>query len=178
MLGWAEGHEVAWPMIEKAIEILGYDLFDLTEMGPEEKLDELEVCQAAIFVAAMCGLEWLKDQEGKDKGDAAAAAGMSCGELAALCTAGCFSFEEIGLGSIYGYFWCSFMFLAQEHSEAQKMISVVGLTDDEAESLCEEVQKTGGVCQVANRLFPCGVALSGTVGAVQQAKALAKDVYD
>lgn len=27
-------------------------------------------------------------QEGKDKGDAAAAAGMSCGELAALCTAG------------------------------------------------------------------------------------------
>eukprot|EP00438_Fugacium_kawagutii_P012417 Skav215471 [mRNA] locus=scaffold1089:811397:812974:- [translate_table: standard] len=29
----------------------------------EEKLDELEVCQPAIFVAAMCGLEWLKDQE-------------------------------------------------------------------------------------------------------------------
>lgn len=29
----------------------------------QEKLDELEVCQPAIFVAAMCGLEWLKDQE-------------------------------------------------------------------------------------------------------------------
>jgi hypothetical protein len=28
----------------------------------QEKLDELEICQAAIFVAAMCGLEWLKDQ--------------------------------------------------------------------------------------------------------------------
>ena len=29
----------------------------------KEKLEELEVCQPAIFVAAMCGLEWLKDQE-------------------------------------------------------------------------------------------------------------------
>ena len=30
----------------------------------KEKLDELEICQPAIFVAAMCGLEWLKDQVG------------------------------------------------------------------------------------------------------------------
>ena len=35
----------------------------------------------------------LRVEEGKDKNDAAAAAGMSCGELAALCAAGCFSFE-------------------------------------------------------------------------------------
>lgn len=36
----------------------------------------------------------LRVEEGKDKNDAAAAAGMSCGELAALCAAGCFSFED------------------------------------------------------------------------------------
>eukprot|EP00435_Cladocopium_sp_Y103_P014587 s3854_g3.t1 len=64
----------------------------------------------------------------------------------------------------------------EEGKEPQKMISVVGLTDDEAESLCEEVsEKTGGTCQVANRLFPCGVALSGTLTALQAAKALAKE---
>eukprot|EP00434_Breviolum_minutum_P029768 symbB.v1.2.026318.t1/scaffold2620.1/size74715/2 len=175
MLGWAEGHEIAWPMIEKANEILGYDLFDLTEMGPEEKLDELEICQPAIFVAAMCGLEWLKDQEGKDKGDAAAAAGMSCGELAALCTAGCFTFEDgVRLSRLRGELMKK---AVQEQKEEQKMISVVGLTDDEVEALCEEVLEKipGGVCQVANRLFPCGVAVSGTLTAVQSAKALAKE---
>merc|ERR1712151_1137724 len=94
MLGWAEEHEKAWPMIQKASVVLGYDLFEITEVGPEEKLNQLDVCQPAIFVAAMCGLEWLKEQEGKSGLDASAAAGMSCGELAALCTANCFSFED------------------------------------------------------------------------------------
>ncbi|CAJ1377233.1 unnamed protein product, partial [Effrenium voratum] len=158
MLGWAEGHETAWPMIQKAGEILGYDLFDLTEMGPEEKLDALEVCQPAVFVAAMCGLEWLKEQEGKDRSEAAAAAGVSCGELAALCTAGCFSFEDgVRLAQLRGELMKK---AVEEHKEPQKMISVVGLTDDEAESLCEEFGGLGGGDgDVANRLFPCGVAL-------------------
>eukprot|EP00933_Yihiella_yeosuensis_P060586 TRINITY_DN63337_c0_g1_i1.p1 TRINITY_DN63337_c0_g1~~TRINITY_DN63337_c0_g1_i1.p1 ORF type:complete len:523 (+),score=117.93 TRINITY_DN63337_c0_g1_i1:33-1571(+) len=175
MLGWAEEHEKAWPMIQKASEVLGYDLFDVTEMGPEDKLNQLDVCQPAIFVAAMCGLEWLKDQEGKDSGDAAAAAGVSCGELAALCTARCFDFEDgVRLARIRGELMKA---AVEEGKESQKMISVVGLMDDEMESICEEVEKTseGGICKVANRLFPCGVAVSGTAAAVDAAKALAKE---
>lgn len=175
MLGWAEEHETAWPMIQKASEVLGYDLFDITEMGPEEKLDQLDVCQPAIFVAAMCGLEYLKDQEGKDKADAAAAAGVSCGELAALCTAGCFSFEDgVKLAQVRGQ---AMKIAVEEQGQAQKMISVVGLGDDEVEALCEEVMSSHGegLCKVANRLFPCGVALSGTASAVDAAKLLVKE---
>lgn len=37
MLGWAEDHETAWPMIQKASDILGCDLFDVTQIGPEFK---------------------------------------------------------------------------------------------------------------------------------------------
>ena len=40
-------------------------------------------------------------QEGKDKGDAAAAAGMSCGELAALCTAGWLGGVGYGLSGLW-----------------------------------------------------------------------------
>lgn len=173
MLGWAEEHEIAWPMIQKANDVLGFDLFDITEVGPEEKLDQLDICQVAVFVAAMCGLEWLKDQEGKDTGDAAAAAGVSSGELAALCAASCFSFEEgVALAKLRG----ECMKAAIQGQEPQKMVSVVGLSEDDVESLCEAaVAEKGGVCKVGNRLFPSGFALSGTAAAVDVAKRLAKD---
>mmetsp|Transcript_89685 Transcript_89685/g.238257 ORF Transcript_89685/g.238257 Transcript_89685/m.238257 type:complete len:513 (-) Transcript_89685:193-1731(-) len=175
MLGWAEEHEKAWPMIQKANEVLGYDLFEVTEIGPEEKLGRLDVCQPAIFVAAMCGLEWLRDQEGKKSGDAAAAAGVSCGELAALCAARCFSYEEgVKLAKLRGEFMKAAVQV--EGQEAQKMLSVVGLSEDEVEAMCEEVvAEKGGTCKLGNRLFPCGFVLSGTSAAIEAAKAKAKE---
>jgi len=175
MLGWAEEHEKAWPMIQKASEVLGYDLFDVTEVGPEEKLCELDVCQPAIFVAAMCGLEWLRDQEGKHSGDAAAAAGVSCGELAALCTAKCFTFEDgVRLAAERGRLMKDAV--RREDQEPQKMISVVGLGEDEVETMCEMATgDKGGVCRIGNRLFPCGFVLSGTAVAIDAVKAMAKE---
>jgi [acyl-carrier-protein] S-malonyltransferase len=174
MLGWAEEHERAWPMIEKATEVLGYDLFDVTEMGPETRLNEIAVCQPAVFVANMCGLEWLRDQEGKENKDAAAAAGISSGELAALCAAGCFSFEDgVLLAKIRGELMQK---AVADASEPQKMVSVVGLSEDEIEAICEEAtEEKGGVCKMGNRLFPCGFALAGTAVAVDAVKALAKE---
>eukprot|EP00971_Amphidinium_carterae_P138086 2736584-Amphidinium_carterae.1 len=175
MLGWAEEHERAWPLIEKASQVLGYDLFEVTEVGPEERLDELDVCQPAIFVAAMCGLEWLKDQEGKTPKDSSAAAGVSCGELAALCAAGVLDFES---GVLLAKARGESMKSAMEESEhkAQKMLSVVGLGEDEVEALCcEAAEAQGGICQIGNRLFPCGFAVAGSAAAVDTFKAKAKE---
>jgi len=175
MLGWAEEHDTAWPMIEKANEVLGYNLFDIAEIGPEEKLDSLDVCQPAIFVAGMCGIEWLTEQEGKTAKDAAAVAGVSCGELTALCAAGCFSFEVgVELAKMRGEFMKA---AAQADGvELQKMLSVVGLGEDEVEAMCEEVtSEKGGVCTIGNRLFPCGFAISGTSSSVDAFKTLAKE---
>merc|ERR1719282_857071 len=135
-------------MIQKASEVLGYDLFDITELGPQEKLDKIDVCQPAIFVAGMLGLEWMKDQEGKHNKDAAAVAGVSCGELTALCAAGCFSFEDgVRLAKMRG----EFMKAAAEAEGAEKgkMLSVVGLGEDEVEAMCEEVvEQKGGICRI------------------------------
>merc|ERR1712125_109886 len=41
MLGWTEDHDTAWPMVRKACDILGYDLFDVTQIGPESRLDRI-----------------------------------------------------------------------------------------------------------------------------------------
>eukprot|EP00444_Apocalathium_aciculiferum_P023861 CAMPEP_0183439216 /NCGR_PEP_ID=MMETSP0370-20130417/77876_1 /TAXON_ID=268820 /ORGANISM="Peridinium aciculiferum, Strain PAER-2" /LENGTH=505 /DNA_ID=CAMNT_0025627625 /DNA_START=81 /DNA_END=1595 /DNA_ORIENTATION=+ len=176
MLGWAEEHETAWPLIQKANELLGYDIFEITEVGPEEKLASVEFCQPALFVAAMCGLEWLKEQEGKSCRDASASAGVSCGELAALCAAGAISFED---GVLVAKLRGELMKAASEADGAgsQKMVSVVGLTEGDIEAICEEVTsgETGGICKIGNRLFPSGFVLSGTAAAVDAVKALAKD---
>merc|ERR1712032_873002 len=114
-------------------------------------------------------------QEGKTSGDAAAAAGVSCGELAALCTAGCFTFEDgVKLAKLRGE--CMKAAVEAEGAEPQKMLSVVGLSEDEIEALCEEVvADKGGVCRIGNRLFPCGFALSGTAAAIDSAKTVAKE---
>mmetsp|Transcript_52021 Transcript_52021/g.123862 ORF Transcript_52021/g.123862 Transcript_52021/m.123862 type:complete len:513 (-) Transcript_52021:43-1581(-) len=175
MLGWAEEHERAWPLIEKASEALGYDLFEVTEVGPEDRLDQLDVCQPAIFVAAMCGLEWLKDQEGKAAKDASAAAGVSCGELAALCAARVIDFEE---GVLLAKARGESMKLAAETPEPgnQKMLSVIGLAEEEVQEMCEaSVEAEGGICEIGNRLFPSGFAVAGTSAAVDKFKVKAKE---
>jgi len=58
----------------------------------------------------------------------------------------------------------------------QKMVSVIGLGEEEVEELCEEAQaaEEGGVCRIGNRLFPSGFVLSGTSGAVDAARELAR----
>ena len=62
-LPWVEKSE-PFPRAASGFTSQGHDLFNVTELGPEQRLDEIDVCQVAIFVADMCGLEWLKDEEG------------------------------------------------------------------------------------------------------------------
>mmetsp|Transcript_46246 Transcript_46246/g.100536 ORF Transcript_46246/g.100536 Transcript_46246/m.100536 type:complete len:510 (+) Transcript_46246:58-1587(+) len=172
MLGWTEEHHAAWPLVQKASEVLGYDLFETTEVGPEQHLDRVDICQPALFVAGMCGLEWLRE-ELKNGSEPAAAAGVSCGELAALCAAGCIDFEDgVQLAAERGKLMLA---AAAEGPGPQKMVSVVGLSEDDIEALCEEATRDrGGTCKIGNRLFPLGFALAGTAEAVDAAKALAK----
>jgi len=112
---------------------------------------------------------------GKSSSDAAAAAGDSCGELAVLCAAGCFDFENgVRLAKARGEFMK--VAASADGSERQKMVSLVGLDEDEVEDMCRTVVEShGGVCSIANRLFPCGVVVSGTEIAMDQLKASAKD---
>eukprot|EP00928_Gymnodinium_smaydae_P003098 TRINITY_DN1110_c0_g2_i1.p1 TRINITY_DN1110_c0_g2~~TRINITY_DN1110_c0_g2_i1.p1 ORF type:complete len:517 (-),score=101.02 TRINITY_DN1110_c0_g2_i1:15-1565(-) len=183
MLGWTEDHETAWPLVQRANELLGYDLFEITEFGPEERLHEVDVCQPAIFVAAMCGLEWWREQEGQAAAEPSAAAGLSCGELAALCVAGCFDFDDgVRLARFRGELQRLAANTETDTACPQRMLSIVGLSVDEVETICREaVERASGdaanaeVCCIANRLFPGGLVLSGTARAIAAAKELARE---
>lgn len=176
MLGWAVDHETAGPLLEKATEVLGYDLAHICEFGPAEKLDRIDISQPALFLAAFCGIEQLKELEGdKVALGVHAVAGLSVGELAALGIAGAIDFEDgLRLAQLRGE---AMHKAASLEGEVQKMVSVIGLPEETLEELCDDaVDSVGGVCQISNRLFPCAFAVSGTEAAIDHLKAKAKDM--
>ena len=48
----AEGHKEVLDVFNMASETLGYDLWDLTQNGPEEKLNKTEYTQPALLAAS------------------------------------------------------------------------------------------------------------------------------
>eukprot|EP00442_Polarella_glacialis_P027314 CAMPEP_0115101798 /NCGR_PEP_ID=MMETSP0227-20121206/33466_1 /TAXON_ID=89957 /ORGANISM="Polarella glacialis, Strain CCMP 1383" /LENGTH=412 /DNA_ID=CAMNT_0002497657 /DNA_START=80 /DNA_END=1318 /DNA_ORIENTATION=+ len=159
-------------MLEKAKAILGYDILDICLNGPEEKLEETRYCQPALFIGGLAGLEKLRNERPEAVTRASVMAGLSLGEYTALCAAGVMSFEDgLKLVKLRGE--------AMQEAAAlskQLMLSVAGLEKDKLEPLCKEALKSeeGGVCSIANSLFPGGFAVGGTEKAIHTLKDLAE----
>lgn len=162
-------------MLDKAQEILGYDLLQLCLEGPEEKLEETRYCQPALFVGGLAGAIKLLGQDESAVKHAQCVAGLSLGEYTALVMAGVFSFEDgLRLVKLRGE-------AMQEAAAASKqcMVSIAGLEQKVLEGLCKDAAKkegSGAICMVANNLFPKGFACAGTEKAIiaLQEAALAK----
>merc|ERR1712106_1227760 len=132
---------------------LGYDLLDMCSTGPEGILDRTEYCQLAMFIAGLAALEKLKSEKPDKCTRAQPFAGLSIGEMTALCAAGVFDFEiGLQLVKLRGK-------LMQEQASLipQGVISVAGLSMQTLSNLCEEA-KSGpdDVCQISAALFPNG----------------------
>jgi len=159
-------------MLNKAKEILGYDLLQLCNEGPKEKLDDTTYSQPALFVAGLAAVERLRSTDPAIVDSVSAAAGLSLGEYTALVFAGAMSFED-GLRIV--------KVRAESMAEAAKagrphgMLSVVGLSDPDLEAICAEVNKIkpGCVCKMANYLFPQGRVVSGHKEALEEVQKLA-----
>eukprot|EP00440_Ansanella_granifera_P006407 gb/GFBE01006949.1/.p1 GENE.gb/GFBE01006949.1/~~gb/GFBE01006949.1/.p1 ORF type:complete len:875 (+),score=245.99 gb/GFBE01006949.1/:1-2625(+) len=159
-------------MLSKANDILGYDLLEVCLKGPEEKLEQTEFCQPAVYVAGLAGAELLKKDQPGTVEQAQGVAGLSLGEYTALTIAGAFDFET-GLKLV--------KLRAEAMQEAaqatpQLMLSVAGLDRQTLDKLCQE-SKSGSddVCQVANFLFPNGFSCAGSKGAIEKLSEKAKD---
>eukprot|EP00933_Yihiella_yeosuensis_P033485 TRINITY_DN27190_c0_g1_i1.p1 TRINITY_DN27190_c0_g1~~TRINITY_DN27190_c0_g1_i1.p1 ORF type:complete len:486 (-),score=125.14 TRINITY_DN27190_c0_g1_i1:75-1532(-) len=151
-------------MIATAKKVLGYDLLEICLNGPEEKLEPTSVCQPAMFLAGMAGLEKLRDINPEAVERPGAVAGLSLGEYTALCAAGVFTFEEgMELVKVRG---AAMQEAAQ--SRPQAMLSVAGLDQAKLEKLCAEFATDGEVCQIANVLFPKGFSCAGTKTAIEK----------
>jgi [acyl-carrier-protein] S-malonyltransferase len=156
-------------LFDEAAEILGYDLGDVCANGPAERLDSTAVSQPAIFVTSLAALESLQAGEPKALDRCAAAAGLSLGEYTALVVAGALSFRD-GLRVV------------KRRGEAMQsaadatpsaMVSVLGLELAKVEELCAAA-RGAGILEIANRLCPGNIVVSGTKGACETLEHLAE----
>ncbi|PSC70866.1 malonyl -acyl carrier transacylase [Micractinium conductrix] len=154
-------------MLETAEKVLGYDLAAVCNEGPKEKLDDTVFSQPALFVAGLAAVERLRAQNAGAVDGASACAGLSLGEYTALVFAGALSFED-GLKVVKVR--AESMAAAAKLGKPHGMLSVVGLSDADLESICAAVRGSmpGAVCQLANFLFPQGRVVSGHKDALEE----------
>lgn len=75
-------------LVETANRVLGYDLLDVCQNGPKERLDDTVHAQPALLLAGMAAVEVARQSDPKSVDQCAACAGLSLGEYSALVFAG------------------------------------------------------------------------------------------
>ena len=161
----------AYPEVEstyqQASAILGYDLWDLVQNGPAEKLDETTVTQPAMLTAGIAAWRcWISAGGGRPS----QLAGHSLGEYTALVVANALDFEDA-------------VSLVRQRAELMQqavpagsgaMAAILGLDDDVVGSVCEAAAQ-GDVVSAVNFNSPGQVVIAGSTAAVERAAEGAKE---
>lgn len=160
-----------YPVVQEtyadASEVLGYDLWDLVQAGPAERLAETVVTQPAMLAAGVAAFKVWQQAGGTTPTQMA---GHSLGEYTALVCAGAIDFVDA-------------MRVVKRRSELMQeavpvgigaMAAVLGLDDDKIVALCDEAS-TMGVAEPVNFNSPGQVVIAGHATAVSQAVDYAKE---
>ena len=158
-----ESNERARQLMDKANEILPFNIKELCFEDAEKRLNETTYTQPAIFVVSQMALSLLEEAGVKPD----VLAGFSLGEYSALCAAGVFDFNAgVSLvadrGALMG---------AVTNG---KMAAILGLDKEKAEALCQEASDKG-IVDVANLNCPGQIVIGGTVEAIDYACEIAKN---
>ncbi len=164
-----ESLPAARQVYEQAAGILGYDLADLCFHGPEAKLNSTAISQPAIFVTSLAALESLRASDPAVLSQCSAAAGLSLGEYTALVFAGALAFPD-GLRVVARR---GAAMQAAADATPSGMLSVLGLEPAKVEELCAQA-RGAEILQIANRLCPGNIVISGTQTACAAAERLAE----
>jgi len=150
----------------EASETLGYDLWQLVQDGPAEKLGETVVTQPAMLTAGVAAYRAWQEAGGQSP---AQVAGHSLGEYSALVTAGTLSFGDA---------MKVVMRRAQLMQDAVPagvgaMAAILGLDNDSVRAVCAEVSGSQ-VAEPVNYNSPGQVVIAGHASAVDDAIERAK----
>lgn len=157
----AADFDVVGQTFAEASERLGYDLWDLTQSGPEDKLNQTEFTQPAL-VAASIAVWRVASSRGARTPDIVA--GHSLGEYAALVVAGALDFgDAVALVRSRG----QFMQTAVPVGEGG-MAAILGLEDEQVKAICAEASGDA-VVQAANFNAPGQVVIAGAMAALEAA---------
>jgi len=161
-------------LLATARRVLGYDIMDIMQNGPEEKLANTKYCQPALYIAGVAAIEKLKIDSPEVVEKCQAVAGLSLGEYTAMQVAGVFDFET-GLRLVKARAEAMEYETTKPGARNQAMMSVAGLSEEVVTGMCRELAAGGQVCQIANYLFPKGFSIAGDNDAV---KTLERKVLD
>ena len=154
-------------LFNKASEILGFDLFEICEKGPQETITSTDVTQPALFTVSA-----IYDVLLKEKGiNRDIVAGHSVGEYAALFSANAISFET-GLKLVRTR---GLLMKEASNRSPGKMLAVVGLDAERIKKVLEEASKFGVIVNANNNSYD-QVVLSGSIEAINEAQKVAKDL--
>jgi len=145
----------------EASDVLGYDLWQLCQSGPEAALNETERTQPALLAAGVAAWRAWKARGGIDP---AVMAGHSLGEITALVCADAIGFADaVALVQYRGR-------VMQEAVPrgVGAMAAVLGLPDDQVEAACAEAAQ-GDVVVAVNYNSPGQVVIAGRAAAVERA---------
>lgn len=152
---------------QEASEALGFDLWAMTQQGPDSELNQTVNTQPALLAASTALWRILRDE--CPALQIVAAAGHSLGEYSALVAAGSIEFADaVKLVRHRG----ELMEAAVPDGQGG-MAAVLGLDHDQIAQVCEEAATTG-VVEAANFNAPGQVVIAGESAAVQKAIELAK----
>lgn len=151
---------------QEASALLGYNLWELAQVGPKVKLDQTEFTQPALLVADVAIFRCWEGLGGKKP---KMMAGHSLGEYVALVCAEALAFEDaVLLVESRG----RYMQEAVPFSGGA-MGAIIGMSESQVEVVCERSAK-GKVVRPANLNSPDQVVISGHADAVDRALTLAK----
>lgn len=163
----AADHVQVVDTFDLASDVLGYDLWQLVQSGPEGELNETDKTQPAMLAAGVAVWRVWQDAGGMTP---ALMAGHSLGEYTALVCAGALDFQEA-------------VSLVEERGRCMQsavpagtgaMAAILGLDDVAVAAVCEQAA-AGDVVSPVNYNSPGQVVIAGHAEAVQRAMALAKE---
>lgn len=156
-------------VFEAANSVLGFDLAGVCFGGPEEKLNQTDMSQPALYACGVASYRAAVEQGKIEPGVVNAYAGLSLGEYTALHLAGVFSFEDgLRLVAARGKYM-------QEAavSVSSGMVAIIGADEATLKAIIDESAE-GEVLVPANYNAPGQVVISGAIAACERSVKVAE----
>lgn len=163
----AAQYPIVMETFAEASAVLGYDLWQLCQSGPQEELNKTECTQPLLLSSSVA--IW-RVWSGISGAQPSLLTGHSLGEWSALVCAGVVDFKDaIRLVQLRGRYM-------QEAVPAGEgaMAAIIGLEDDAINKACLAAEQ-GEVVAAVNFNSPGQVVIAGSAGAVERASELCKE---
>lgn len=152
---------------DESSEVLGLDLWQLIQDGPEDRLNQTQNTQPAMLAAGVAVWRVWQSREGPMP---SVMAGHSLGEYTALVCAGAIKFSDaVGLVADRGRYMQEAVPVGQGG-----MAAIIGLDDDAVAAVCEKAAE-GDVLSPVNYNAPGQVVIAGSKAAVDRAVIVSKE---